>query len=131
MLFALDMLADLAARLGRLDLVRPVVETAAAHNLNARATLAHAKAVVAEHDRALATAIVLYREEADIARALGNVPARAYALLGVGRSLAALREDSDARTALDAARELFTSMGAQPALREVDSLLAGLSRAAS
>jgi hypothetical protein len=50
------------------------------------------------------------------------VPERAYALLGQGRCLAALGKP-EAEAPLRKARELFASMGYEPALAETDELL--------
>jgi len=52
----------------------------------------------------------------------GNVPERAYALLGHGRCLTALSKP-DAEAPLREARELFASMGYKPTLAETDALL--------
>ena len=76
-----------------------------------------------------AEAAGLYAGAAERWREFGNVPERAYALLGQGRSLAAL----DLRVAdapLREARELFESMGYRPALEECDALLARAATAA-
>ena len=76
-----------------------------------------------------AEAAGLYAGAAERWRDFGNVPERAYALLGQGRSLAAL----DLRVAdapLREARELFESMGYRPALEECDALLTRAAAAA-
>ena len=65
----------------------------------------------------------LYRDAAERWREYGNVPERAYALLGHGRCLAALGKP-DAEEPLREAKKLFTSMGYKPALAEADALLA-------
>ena len=64
----------------------------------------------------------LYAEAAERWRAFGNVPERAYALLGQGRCLAALG-DPEAEGPLREAHELFASMGYKPALAETEALL--------
>jgi hypothetical protein len=64
----------------------------------------------------------LYGEAASRWQEFGNVPERAYALLGQGRCLAALGK-SEAEAPLREARELFTSMGYKRALAEADALL--------
>ena len=69
-----------------------------------------------------AEAAVLYAEGAERWREFGNVPERAYALLGQGRSLAAL-SNHESEVPLLAARDLFASMGFTPAVAEVDGLL--------
>jgi hypothetical protein len=45
---------------------------------------------------------------------------RAHALLGHGRCLLGLGRPAEAREALRAAREIFASLGATPALTETD-----------
>jgi class 3 adenylate cyclase/tetratricopeptide (TPR) repeat protein len=64
----------------------------------------------------------LYADAADRWRQFGNVPERAYALLGQGRCLSALG-DPAAEQPLAEARELFASRGYAPALAETDALL--------
>lgn len=53
----------------------------------------------------------------------GNVPERAYALVGQGRCLVALG-DAGAEVPLAEARDLFAKMGYKPALAETEKLLA-------
>jgi tetratricopeptide (TPR) repeat protein len=62
-------------------------------------------------------AAALYAEAASRWEEFGNVPERAYALLGHGRCLRAVEP-------LREARELFSAMGYAPAVAEVDALLA-------
>ena len=105
---------QLAARL--VDGVQPVTPIFG-HALSAcRAQLAEASG---DHARAAA----LYAEAATRWQEFGNVPERAYALLGQGRCLAALGE-AEAEKSLREAGDLFTSMGYRPALAETDALLA-------
>jgi hypothetical protein len=52
----------------------------------------------------------------------GNVPERAYALLGKGRCLRAL-DSSMAEEPLRVAKELFATMGYKPALARTEALL--------
>jgi hypothetical protein len=63
-----------------------------------------------------------YAEAARSWQQFGNVPERAYALLGQGRSLHTLG-DSEAGQPLRVARELFALMGYRPALEQTDALL--------
>jgi class 3 adenylate cyclase len=84
--------------------------------------LCAARAQLAEHAGELAAAAALYQEAAGRWQAFGNVPERAYALLGQGRSLLALG-DARAEAPLTEARELFCSMGYKPALKETEGLL--------
>jgi class 3 adenylate cyclase/tetratricopeptide (TPR) repeat protein len=69
-----------------------------------------------------AEAVALYAEAAERWREFGNVPERAYALLGQGRCLAALGK-TEVEEPLREARELFASMGYRPALAETEELL--------
>ena len=104
---------ELAARLAvGVEPRTPLVEHALCA---ARAELAEA---VEQHVEAAA----LYADSAERWREFGNVPERAYALLGQGRCLTALGK-SGAEEPLRQARELFASMGYKPALAEVDDLL--------
>jgi len=50
--------------------------------------------------------------------------AQAQAVMGQGRCLLTLRQPADALVPLRMAREIFTSLGARPALTDVDRLLA-------
>ena len=75
-----------------------------------------------------AEAAALYAEAAERWREFGNVPERAYALLGQGRCLP--RSAARRGEPLREARELFASMGYRPALAETDALL-GESEAAA
>ena len=72
----------------------------------------------------------LYQQAAAAWEQFGNVPERAYALLGRGRCLHALG-DPAAEQPLAEARVLFASMGYKPALAETDALLAESQPAAS
>jgi class 3 adenylate cyclase/tetratricopeptide (TPR) repeat protein len=84
--------------------------------------LASARAQLAEAAGDRAAAAHLYGAAAERWREFGNVPERAYALLGQGRCLAALGQPG-AEEPLREARELFASMGYKPALAETDALL--------
>ena len=84
--------------------------------------LGTARAQLAEHAGELADAAALYADAAARWQQFGNVPERAYALLGRGRCLLALGEGS-AEEPLRVARDLFASMGYKPALAETAALL--------
>jgi tetratricopeptide (TPR) repeat protein len=84
--------------------------------------LCAARAQVAEDAGEHAEAAALYAEAAERWKEFGNVPERAYALLGYGRCLLALGTP-DAEKPLREAQELFASMGYQPALAETEALL--------
>ena len=68
-----------------------------------------------------AVAAKLYAEAADRWQRFGDVPERAYALLGQGRTLLAAG-NGDAQEPLTEARELFTSMGYRRALADIEAL---------
>jgi hypothetical protein len=91
--------------------------------------LVAAGAQLAEAHGQVADAADFYRDAAERWRGFGNVPERAYALLGQGRCLAALG-DPEAEAPLREARELFASIGYRPALEETEALL-GESEAAA
>jgi hypothetical protein len=81
-----------------------------------------ARAQLAEHSGEHAEAAELYAAAAEGWREFGNVPERAYALLGQGRGLSALGR-LEAAEPLREARELFDSMDYKPALAETEALL--------
>ncbi|MGZ4407505.1 MAG: hypothetical protein ACXVY6_01780, partial [Gaiellaceae bacterium] len=111
----------LAERLaGRLEAHYPVDE----HGLCA------ARAEVAEALGDSGRAASLYAEAAQRWQEFGNVPERAYALLGQGRCLRALGEPA-AEQPLREARKLFQSIGYKPALAETDALLNQVQAAAT
>jgi tetratricopeptide (TPR) repeat protein len=83
-----------------------------------------AEAQLAEAAGRHADAARLYQQAAERWHQFGNVPERAYALLGRGRCLVALG-DVDSEVPLTEARDLFASMGYKPALAETERLLAG------
>jgi hypothetical protein len=83
---------------------------------------ASAQALLAEHAGEVERAAVRYARAAAGWDAFGNVPERAYALLGEGRCLRTLGRAGAEQPLLEA-RELFGSMGFRPALGEVESLL--------
>jgi len=89
--------------------------------------LCAARAQLAEHAEH-AGAAARYAEAAEHWRVFGNVPERAYALLGQGRCLSVLGKP-EAEQPLRDAREQFAAMGYKPALAETDALL-GETRAA-
>jgi tetratricopeptide (TPR) repeat protein len=84
--------------------------------------LCAARAQLAEHACDHADAATLYAEAAAGWEQFGNVPERAYALLGRGRCLIALGE-AGAQEPLEHARAIFASMGYEPALAETEALL--------
>jgi class 3 adenylate cyclase/tetratricopeptide (TPR) repeat protein len=80
------------------------------------------RAQLAEHEGDHAEAVDLYAEAADRWREFGNVPERAYALLGRGRCLVALG-NANAEAPLRDVQELFSSMDYKLALSETEELL--------
>jgi hypothetical protein len=88
------------------------------------------QAQLAEAEGDHATAAETYGEAAERWREFGNVPERAYALLGQGRCLAILGKP-ESEQPLREARELFASMGYEPALAETKALLGERKAAAS
>ena len=92
--------------------------------------LCAARAQLAEHTGNHADAATLYAEAATRWQQFGNVPERAYALLGQGRCLVALA-DPAAEQPLRQAAELFSSMGYRPTLTETNALLEQTTAAAS
>jgi DNA-binding SARP family transcriptional activator/class 3 adenylate cyclase len=85
-------------------------------------TLCTGRAQLAEAVDEHAEAARLYSEAGERWHAFGNVPERAYALLGRGRCLVALG-DTCAEEPLLEAHDLFGSMGYNPALAETTALL--------
>ncbi|MEJ7790742.1 MAG: hypothetical protein WKF65_02080 [Gaiellaceae bacterium] len=83
--------------------------------------LSAARPQLAEAAGEHAQAATLYAESATRWQEFGNVPERAYALLGQGRCLATLGQPP--AEPLREARELFASMGYTPALAETEALL--------
>jgi hypothetical protein len=81
-----------------------------------------ARAQLAAHAGDHTAAVTLYAEAAARWQEFGNVPERAYALLGQGRNLRALHRPG-ADEPLREAREVFGSMGYKPALAETEALL--------
>jgi class 3 adenylate cyclase len=84
--------------------------------------LCAARAQLAEHAGDYAAAGRLYAEAAARWKEFGNVPERAHALLGQGRCLHAVGQ-AEAEKPVREARDLFASMGYEPALAETEALL--------
>jgi class 3 adenylate cyclase/tetratricopeptide (TPR) repeat protein len=88
--------------------------------------LCSGRAELAEHAGEHEEAARLYSQAAAGWQEFGNVPEHAHSLLGEARCLRALGH-LYAEEPLRAARDLFASMGYEPALRETESLLEGTS----
>ena len=84
--------------------------------------LCTARAQLAEANGQLRRAAALYADASENWRQFGNVPERAWALLGRGRCLSAVG-DPAAHQPLAEARDAFASMGYRPALAETEQLL--------
>jgi tetratricopeptide (TPR) repeat protein len=82
-----------------------------------------AEAALAESRGDRVESVELYTRAAEGWHTFGHVPEDAYAELGRGRCLAVLERPVDAADALRVAREMFVSLGAVPALAEIDELL--------
>ena len=119
---ALPALVRTALALGEPELAARLVDGVEARTPLAQHALCAARAELAEASEERVEAAALYADAAERWREFGNVPERAYALLGRGRCLVALGE-SEAEEPLRQARELFASMGFAPAVAEVDGLL--------
>jgi hypothetical protein len=89
-----------------------------------RYALTTARALLAERHGECAEAAGLFTEAADGWQRLEVPWERAQALLGKGRCLLTLGQPAEARQPLEAAREIFASLGTSPALSDADSLLA-------
>ena len=106
---------DLAAELA--DAVRPRLP------LQQHAVVT-ARALLAEHHGQHAEAAALFADAAERWQAFEVPWERAQALLGRGRCLLALARPAEARQPLRTARDIFATLGARPALTDVDRLLA-------
>jgi tetratricopeptide (TPR) repeat protein len=118
-----------ALAVGEITLARRLVAGIEPLTPNHEHALCSARAQLAEAAGDHSEAAVLYAESVERWRGFGNVPERAYSLLGQGRCLAALAFPG-ADQPLREARELFTAMGYKPALSETDAQL-GESEAAA
>jgi tetratricopeptide (TPR) repeat protein len=86
--------------------------------------LVTARALLAEHHGQHAEATGLFAAAADWWERFEMPWERAQTLLGQGRCLLALGQPAEAREPLHTARDIFASLGARPALTDVDHLLA-------
>ncbi len=108
--------------LGHVELAARVVDCVEPRTPLAEHAVAACSAQLAEGAGDHAPAAALYADAAQRWRAFGNVPERAYALLGWGRSLLALGY-ADAELPLTEAQELFASLGYLPARTATEALL--------
>ena len=84
----------------------------------------YADALLAEHHGQLGTAVAAFADAASRWHDFGVPYEEGQALLGQGRCLAALGGAPQAAAPLASAREIFTHLGAKPALAETVALLA-------
>jgi hypothetical protein len=126
----LPCLVRVALALGDPEIAQRLVARAEPMNPSSDHAIASSQAQLAEARGDIAGAAERYADASVRWEAFGNVPERAYALLGHGRCLLALG-DAGAEVPLTEARELFKSMGYKPALAETDTLLEQTSAAAS
>jgi tetratricopeptide (TPR) repeat protein len=84
--------------------------------------LCAARAQLAEHADDRIAAVSLYAEASERWQTFGNVPERAYALLGQGRCLLALGRPGGKQPLRDAG-DLLASTGYKPAYTEIEALL--------
>ncbi len=118
----LPTLTRAAAQAGEPDLVARLADDVPDTLPIQQHALCASRAHVAEHAGEFAEAAALYAEAAGRWQQFGNVPERAYSLLGEGRCLLALGRPS-ADVPLRQARKLFASMGYRPTLAEAEALL--------
>jgi hypothetical protein len=121
--FNLPPLLRTTLSLGESGLAHRFVDGVEPRTPHDRHAYASARAQLAEADGQHADAAQLYRDAAERWHDFGNVPERAYALLGEGRCLLACG-GGGAEAPLTEARDLFASMGYRPALAETERLLA-------
>ena len=115
---------------GDLELARRLTDGLEPRDPLREHALCACRAQLAEAAGEQAEAAERYAEAAERWLQFGNAPERAYALLGQGRCLIALRRPA-AEVPLAQARELFASMGYKPALAETEALLQQTTAAAS
>ena len=121
--YYLPELVRTALALGDASFVQRLLADVEPHRPSLQHGLATAQAQLAEAAGDHGPAAAQYADAAECWREFGNVPERAYALLGQGRCLVALG-GAGAEVPLAEARDLFASMGYKPALAETEKLLA-------
>ncbi len=119
----LDELAAVCVEAGDLDSIRRLVDNIRVTAGRTGHALVGARAVLAEADGDPEAALSLFEEAAKGWADYGYVFGRGLALLGSARCLLALGRRTDATPVLHRARDIFTDLGAAPALAEVDGLL--------
>jgi tetratricopeptide (TPR) repeat protein len=86
---------------------------------------ATSRAALAEVRGDLDAASAAYRDAATTWASFGNIPEEGFALLGLGRTTLAGARPDEARLELTAAKSIFERLHGQPALTEIEGLLAG------
>jgi class 3 adenylate cyclase/tetratricopeptide (TPR) repeat protein len=109
-----------AAEVGRPDLARRILERGT--ETSRRTGLPDA--IVAEAEGDPASARRWYETAVSTTREIGDVPAQARALAGVGRCLLALGETQVGIARLRESREIWDGLRATPRIAEIDALLA-------
>jgi class 3 adenylate cyclase/tetratricopeptide (TPR) repeat protein len=112
-----------ALALGDRDLAGRLVDGVVSVTPLSEHALVAARALLAEAAGEQTEAAALYAEAAERWREFGNVPERAYALLGQGRCLLAVGK-ARGEQPLTEARDLFQSMGYRPVAAEIEALVA-------
>jgi len=110
-------------RLGELELAERLVPTPSPTNPYAERELIVIRAALAEARGEYQAALSGYVEAVRGFHEVTWYVEEAFALLGQGRCLQALRRAEEASPVLESARSLFATMGARAALTEVESLL--------
>ena len=89
-----------------------------------------ARAALVEVQQGPSSALTAYLDVINQARTFGSVIEEGFARLGHGRCLVRLGRTAEAVDGLQHARIMFASLGARPALAEIDSLLGEITRQA-
>jgi tetratricopeptide (TPR) repeat protein len=116
-------LAREAVALRRLDLLGTLLAMPAGAQAAGRHTKTTWGAIAAEAAGHPQEARAFYEDAEEGWQEFGDPYERAHSLLGQGRCLSSLERASEAVGKLSEARELFTELGAAPALAETDLLL--------
>jgi class 3 adenylate cyclase/tetratricopeptide (TPR) repeat protein len=125
----LPSLVRVALALGDQQIAQRLVDRAEPLNPSSDHAIASSRAQLAEAGGDVAGAVERYSDASVRWETFGNVPERAYALLGKGRCLRAL-DSSMAEEPLCVAKELFATMGYKPALAKTEALLGDAEAAA-
>jgi tetratricopeptide (TPR) repeat protein len=119
----LDELAAIYIEAGELDAARMFVDSIRMTFGRAGHAVVGARALLAEADENPKAALPLFEEAAKRWTEYGSVLGRGLSLLGSARCLLALGRSTAATPVLHEARDIFATLGAAPALAQVDALL--------